>query len=142
MRWRSTTLAAVRPPDPHRSVSNAVMWFAACSTMPAEHENTAVNILQAVVSGIVEGPVHPALVAAGGYEAATSANDIANGVGWMATGMATMVSFVVAYASIAWLVRFVSDHLLRRLPPSTRSGARLCPFRRRAHRGVRTTVLA
>jgi undecaprenyl-diphosphatase len=52
----------------------------------------------------------PALVAAGGYEAATSASDVANGVGWLATGMATVVSFVVAYASIAWLLRFVSGH--------------------------------
>jgi undecaprenyl-diphosphatase len=52
----------------------------------------------------------PALVAAGGYEAATSARDVASGVGWLATGVATAVSFVVAYASIAWLLRFVSGH--------------------------------
>jgi undecaprenyl-diphosphatase len=52
----------------------------------------------------------PALVAAGGYEAATSASDIASGVGWLATGVATVVSFAVAYASIAWLLRFVSGH--------------------------------
>lgn len=52
----------------------------------------------------------PALVAAGSYEAATSASDIAAGVGWLATAVATAVSFVVAYASIAWLLRFVSGH--------------------------------
>jgi hypothetical protein len=52
----------------------------------------------------------PALVAAGGYEAATSASDVASGVGWLATGVATVVSFGVAYASIAWLPRFVSGH--------------------------------
>ena len=52
----------------------------------------------------------PALVAAGGYEAATSASDISKGVGWLATGVATAVSFAVAYASIAWLLRFVSGH--------------------------------
>jgi hypothetical protein len=52
----------------------------------------------------------PALVAAGGYEAATSASDVASGVGWLATGVATVVSFGVAYASIAWLRRFVSGH--------------------------------
>jgi undecaprenyl-diphosphatase len=52
----------------------------------------------------------PALVAAGGYEAATSAGDITSGVGWLATGVATLVSFVVAFASIAWLLRFVSGH--------------------------------
>ncbi|KAA0020106.1 undecaprenyl-diphosphate phosphatase [Antrihabitans cavernicola] len=52
----------------------------------------------------------PALVAAGGYEAATNATDIGNGVGWLATGVATLVSLIVAYASIAWLLRFVSGH--------------------------------
>jgi undecaprenyl-diphosphatase len=52
----------------------------------------------------------PALVAAGGYEAATSASDVGSGVGWLATGVATVVSFAVAYASIAWLLRFVAGH--------------------------------
>ena len=52
----------------------------------------------------------PALVAAGGYEAATSAGDISNGVGWAATGVATLVSLVVAYATIAWLLKFVAGH--------------------------------
>ncbi len=52
----------------------------------------------------------PALTAAGGYEAATSANDISHGVGWAATIVATLVSLVVAYASIAWLLRFVGRH--------------------------------
>jgi undecaprenyl-diphosphatase len=52
----------------------------------------------------------PALVAAGGYEAVTSASDTASGVGWLATGVATVVSFGVAYPSIAWLLRFVSGH--------------------------------
>jgi undecaprenyl-diphosphatase len=52
----------------------------------------------------------PALVAAGGYEAASAASDVANGVGWLATGVATLVSFAVGYASIAWLLRFVAGH--------------------------------
>ncbi|MGU3432457.1 undecaprenyl-diphosphate phosphatase [Actinomycetes bacterium M1A6_2h] len=52
----------------------------------------------------------PALVAAGGYEAATSAKDIASGVGWTATAVATVVSLIVAYASIAWLLKFVAGH--------------------------------
>ncbi|MDJ0393497.1 undecaprenyl-diphosphate phosphatase [Rhodococcus sp. G-MC3] len=52
----------------------------------------------------------PALVAAGGYEAATSAGDISNGVGWPATAVATIVSLLVAYASIAWLLKFVAGH--------------------------------
>ncbi|MBN9185393.1 MAG: undecaprenyl-diphosphate phosphatase [Microbacterium sp.] len=52
----------------------------------------------------------PALVAAGGYEAATSAGDIGASVGWGPTAIATIVSFVVAYVSIAWLLRFVVHH--------------------------------
>jgi undecaprenyl-diphosphatase len=50
----------------------------------------------------------PALLAAGGYEAATSAGNIASSVGWAATGAATLVSFVVALAAIAWLLRLVT----------------------------------
>lgn len=51
----------------------------------------------------------PALLAAGGLEAATEASNIAsNGVGWAQTGVGTLVSFIVGYASIAWLLRFVS----------------------------------
>jgi undecaprenyl-diphosphatase len=52
----------------------------------------------------------PALVAAGGYEAATSAGDIGASVGWGATALATVVSFAVAYVSIAWLLRLVVHH--------------------------------
>lgn len=50
----------------------------------------------------------PALTAAGILEAVTLRDEIANGVGWLATIVGTVVSFVVAYASIAWLLRFVS----------------------------------
>lgn len=52
----------------------------------------------------------PALVAAGALEAVTSASDISATVGWGPTLIATVVSFVVAYASIAWLLRFVSKN--------------------------------
>jgi undecaprenyl-diphosphatase len=52
----------------------------------------------------------PALIAAGGYEAATSAKSISSTVGWMPTLVATVVSFLVAYASIAWLLRIVARH--------------------------------
>jgi undecaprenyl-diphosphatase len=54
----------------------------------------------------------PALLAAGGFEAATGAGDIANTVGWLPTIIATLVSLVVAYVSIAWLLRFVAHHRL------------------------------
>jgi undecaprenyl-diphosphatase len=52
----------------------------------------------------------PALIAAGGFEAATSAKDISSTVGWGATGIGIVVSFVVAFASIAWLLRIVAHH--------------------------------
>jgi undecaprenyl-diphosphatase len=52
----------------------------------------------------------PALVAAGIFEAVTEADEIGNGVGWGPTAVAMAVSFVVAYASIAWLLRYVAHH--------------------------------
>jgi undecaprenyl-diphosphatase len=55
----------------------------------------------------------PALVAAGLLEAVSSAGDISNGVGWPATIVAMIVSFFVAYAAIAWLLRYVANHTFR-----------------------------
>jgi undecaprenyl-diphosphatase len=52
----------------------------------------------------------PALVAAGAYEAATQARDVSSSVGWGPTLVATVVSFGVGYASIAWLLRLVARH--------------------------------
>jgi len=52
----------------------------------------------------------PALVAAGAYEALSAASDVSATVGWGHTAVATLVSFVVAYASIAWLLRLVAHH--------------------------------
>ena len=52
----------------------------------------------------------PSLVAAGLLEAATEASTISNTVGWTPTIIATVVSGVVAYATIAWLLRFVSSN--------------------------------
>lgn len=52
----------------------------------------------------------PALLAAGALEAVTKASDVSASVGWGATAVATAVSFVVAYGSVAWLLRFVARH--------------------------------
>jgi undecaprenyl-diphosphatase len=52
----------------------------------------------------------PALVAAGLYETATKASDISTGVGWGPTIVSMIVAFFVAYASIAWLLRYVAGH--------------------------------
>ena len=52
----------------------------------------------------------PALVAAGGLESLTASKQISSTVGWGPTLVATVVSFVVAYFSIGWLLRFVSKN--------------------------------
>jgi undecaprenyl-diphosphatase len=52
----------------------------------------------------------PALSAAGIYEAITVRDEITARVGWLPTIVGLVVSFVVAYASIAWLLRYVARH--------------------------------
>ena len=52
----------------------------------------------------------PALTAAGIFQAVTESSEISDGVGWGPTLVAIAVSFVVAYASIAWLLRYVAGH--------------------------------
>jgi undecaprenyl-diphosphatase len=52
----------------------------------------------------------PALVGATLLEVVTGASDVSHGVGWTATLVATVVSFVVGYAAVAWLLRFVAHH--------------------------------
>lgn len=53
----------------------------------------------------------PALVAAGALEAVTAFDDVSDpSIGWTATIIALVVSFVVAYAAIAWLLRYVSKN--------------------------------
>ena len=56
----------------------------------------------------------PALVAAGLYELKDA---LGQGVGAGPTVVGTVVSFVVAYASIAWLLRFVAHHSIARFVP-------------------------
>ncbi|GAA1798378.1 undecaprenyl-diphosphate phosphatase [Planosporangium flavigriseum] len=54
----------------------------------------------------------PALSAAGALEAVSQADQVAATVGWTATGVGIVVSFIVGYASIAWLLKFVANHSL------------------------------
>ena len=54
----------------------------------------------------------PALTAAGVLEAVTIRDEITARVGWLPTIVGTVVSFLVAYASIAWLLRFVARHTI------------------------------
>lgn len=52
----------------------------------------------------------PTLIAAGGLEVVTSVKDISSGVGWGNTMIGLVVSGIVAYASIAWLLKFVASN--------------------------------
>lgn len=52
----------------------------------------------------------PALIAAGGLEAASQASAVSATVGWGNVAVGTVISFVVAYATIAWLLRLVAHH--------------------------------
>jgi undecaprenyl-diphosphatase len=50
----------------------------------------------------------PALIGAGVYELPTALSE--SGVGWGPTLVGTVVSFVVAYATVAWLLKYVARH--------------------------------
>jgi undecaprenyl-diphosphatase len=52
----------------------------------------------------------PALTAAGAYEALSAGSAVSASVGWGPTLLATLVSFLTAYVSIAWLLRLVARH--------------------------------
>lgn len=52
----------------------------------------------------------PALSAAGILQIISKHSVIRASVGWTATIIATLISFVVAYISVAWLLKFVAKH--------------------------------
>ena len=52
----------------------------------------------------------PALLGASVLQGVEEAGRISDGVGWGNTLLATAVSFVVAYLSVNWLLRFISRH--------------------------------
>ncbi len=52
----------------------------------------------------------PALLAAGALQVVSEFANISRGVGWQATIIATIASFVVAYMTVAWLLRFIAKH--------------------------------
>lgn len=52
----------------------------------------------------------PALGAAAVLQTITEYDNISNGVGWAPTIVATVVSFIVAYIAVAWLLRFIAGH--------------------------------
>ena len=52
----------------------------------------------------------PALFAAGIFQSIAQYQHISNGVGWGDTILAGVVSFIVGYISIAWLLKFVSSN--------------------------------
>ncbi len=52
----------------------------------------------------------PALMAAGIMQAVTQAEEIGVRIGWVPTVVATIVSFFVAYAAVAWLLKYIATH--------------------------------
>lgn len=52
----------------------------------------------------------PALVAAGTLEGISNFDTIGETVGWAPTLLGLVMSFVIGYVSIAWLLKFVSKH--------------------------------
>ena len=83
----------------------------------------------------------PAVVGAGLFELPEIPNGD-NAYGWGPTLVATVVSFVVGYAAIAWLLRYVTHPLLpavRDLPRAARHGHPDPGRHRRAHRLIRAS---
>jgi undecaprenyl-diphosphatase len=52
----------------------------------------------------------PALCGAAVFQSVSEFDNIADGVGWGPTIVATVVSFVVGYAAVSWLLRFIARH--------------------------------
>jgi undecaprenyl-diphosphatase len=52
----------------------------------------------------------PALLGATVLQVATESGNISAGVGWVNTLVATVVSFAVGYAAVAWLLKFIARH--------------------------------
>lgn len=52
----------------------------------------------------------PALLAASVLQTATEYDNIASGVGWVNTLVALVVSFIVGYLAVAWLLKFIAKH--------------------------------
>jgi len=52
----------------------------------------------------------PALLGATVLQSVTEYDNIADGVGWLNTIVATIVSFVVGYAAVRWLLRYIAGH--------------------------------
>jgi undecaprenyl-diphosphatase len=55
----------------------------------------------------------PALLGASLLQGVEEYDRIAGGVGWLNTIVATVVSFVVAYLAVSWLLRFIAGHTYR-----------------------------
>ncbi len=52
----------------------------------------------------------PALTGAGILQTVTEFDNISSGVGWGPTIVATLVSFVVAFFAVSWLLRYIARH--------------------------------
>ena len=52
----------------------------------------------------------PALFGATALQSVSEYDNISSGVGWVNTITATIVSFVVGYAAVAWLLKYIAKH--------------------------------
>ena len=52
----------------------------------------------------------PALLGATALQVVQEAGNISSGVGWANTLIATIVSFIVGYAAVAWLLKYIAGH--------------------------------
>jgi len=52
----------------------------------------------------------PALLGATALQSVSEYDNISSGVGWVNTITATIVSFVVGYAAVAWLLKYIAKH--------------------------------
>ncbi|MDR0415915.1 MAG: undecaprenyl-diphosphate phosphatase [Propionibacteriaceae bacterium] len=115
---RGTVPAGLRGEDSLTVVDGLVIGLGQCLALVPGVSRSGATISVALFRGIDRTTATrwsfflgiPALTASGVLQAVKAADDIAVGVGWAPTAVATAVSFAVAYASIAWLLRFVASN--------------------------------
>jgi undecaprenyl-diphosphatase len=115
---RGRRVAGLRGEDTLTVVDGLIIGLTQCLALVPGVSRSGATISAALFRGIDRKTATrwsfflgiPALTASGALQAYKAYDDIAEGVGWAATGVATLVSLVVAFASIAWLLRFVSSN--------------------------------
>jgi undecaprenyl-diphosphatase len=115
---RSRRTAGLRGEESLTVVDGLVIGLTQCLALSPGVSRSGATISAALFRGIDRTTATrwsfflgiPALTASGALQAYKAYDDIAQGVGWGPTAVATLVSLVVAFASIAWLLRFVASN--------------------------------